>query len=211
MTGPTRVDVEDSGPTWRHVADVEEMWQFFLWIVPPMQAKARELGYALATHGSMRRDLDLVAIPWTDEAVADLDLLARELQRVACGFEMASYHWEKKPHGRLATSFCVCWAMWPKAHHTPGIGHVDLSVSPVAFAAGQSSGDAAREDAAYYKWRLAEILPLFQEARDALPAIPLISAHLRGLRLCLGERMDAAGTRTRADFDRARGGNDELR
>jgi chromosome segregation ATPase len=58
----------------------------------------------------------------------------------------------------------------------------------------------AREDAAYYKWRLQEIMPLFQEARDALPAINLATAKLRGLSLDLDERMDAAGTRNREQF-----------
>lgn len=59
----------------------------------------------------------------------------------------------------------------------------------------------AERDAAYLKWRLTAIIPLFQEARDALCAIPLANAKLRGLDLSLGDRMDAAGTATRADFD----------
>lgn len=61
--------------------------------------------------------------------------------------------------------------------------------------------DAA--DAAYYKWRLTEIMPLFEEARDALPAITLPSAKLHHIDLSLGVRMDAAGTRTREEFDAA--------
>lgn len=59
----------------------------------------------------------------------------------------------------------------------------------------------AERDAAYLKWRINAIIPLFQEARDALCAIPLASAKLRGLDLTLGDRMDKAGTATRADFD----------
>jgi hypothetical protein len=62
---------------------------------------------------------------------------------------------------------------------------------------------ALRKDAEYYKWRLTDIIPLFQEARDALTAIPLASAKLRGLDLTLADRMDRAGTATRADFDAA--------
>jgi hypothetical protein len=56
-------------------------------------------------------------------------------------------------------------------------------------------------DAEYYKWRLAEILPLFQEARDALTAIPLTVARLRNLDLNLADRMDAAGTRNKEQFN----------
>lgn len=37
-------------------------------LVPLFAAVARPLGYAIAVHGSMRRDLDLVAVPWTDDA-----------------------------------------------------------------------------------------------------------------------------------------------
>lgn len=58
--------------------------------------------------------------------------------------------------------------------------------------------DALLKDVEYYKWRLRLIIPLFQEARDALPAITLVSAQLRGINLSLGDRMDEAGTATRA-------------
>ena len=40
---------------------------------------ARKHGYALAIHGTMTTDLDLVAIPWTDEA-ADVDTLVAALR-----------------------------------------------------------------------------------------------------------------------------------
>ena len=59
----------------------------------------------------------------------------------------------------------------------------------------------AEGDAAYCKWRLNEIIPLFEEARDALTSISLASAKLHNLRLDLGDRMDRAGTRTREEFD----------
>lgn len=39
-------------------------------LYPSLVVDARELGYALALHGSMARDLDLVAIPWTDDAAS---------------------------------------------------------------------------------------------------------------------------------------------
>ena len=58
-------------------------------------------------------------------------------------------------------------------------------------------------DAEYLRWRLTEIMPLFEEARDALPAITESARSLRGIRADLAARMDAAGTRTRAEFDAA--------
>jgi len=43
--------------------------------------------------------------------------------------------------------------------------------------------------------RLSEIMPLFEEARDALPALSLTSAKLHRVDLTLADRMDAVGMR----------------
>ncbi len=40
-----------------------------------LQAIARNLGYNLVLHGSMNRDLDLIAIPWSDNPQTHLSLL----------------------------------------------------------------------------------------------------------------------------------------
>lgn len=45
---------------------------------------AREQGYALAMHGSLSADLDLVAVPWTHEAVSD-EALCEALARAIPG------------------------------------------------------------------------------------------------------------------------------
>jgi len=63
---------------------------------------------------------------------------------------------------------------------------------------------ALEAENAYLTWKLRSIIPLFEEARDALCAIPLANAKLRNIDLTLGDRMDRAGTATRADFDAAR-------
>jgi len=68
------------------------------------------------------------------------------------------------------------------------------SAAPVA------ARDARDEEIGYLRWRLETIIPLFEEARDALTAIPLASAKLRGIDLSLGDRMDRAGTATRTDY-----------
>lgn len=71
--------------------------------------------------------------------------------------------------------------------------------TPTPPAAAQEDG----RDAAYLRWRLEEIMPLFQEARDALCGITEIQMRLRGISPTLADRMDAAGTRTREQFDAA--------
>ena len=52
-----------------------------------------------------------------------------------------------------------------------------------------------KEDADYYKRRLEEIIPLFQEARDALTAITVVQMKLHNISPSLADRMDVAGTR----------------
>ena len=87
--------------------------------LPSLQAVAEGMGYALAVHGSMHNDFDLVAIPWREDAVS-----AEQL--VDAIVDIAGY-WgvdgpEKKPHNRRAWSIAMaCGA------------RIDLSVMPRGF------------------------------------------------------------------------------
>lgn len=63
----------------------------------PMQEIARELGYNLIVHGSMSRDMDLVAIPWVDDPAPELALI-QELDRFLRG---TSYEEWAAPRGYL--------------------------------------------------------------------------------------------------------------
>lgn len=86
-------------------------------IYPALVTRARQLGYALSLHGSLQRDLDLIAVPWTDEAT-DPKTLVQELCKE---FDVAPNHDidkpEIKPHGRLAWSIPLWWG-----------AYIDLSV-----------------------------------------------------------------------------------
>lgn len=44
-------------------------------LLPVIRAAARGVGYAIGVHGSMERDLDLIAAPWVSCAVLPDDLL----------------------------------------------------------------------------------------------------------------------------------------
>lgn len=83
---------------------------------------ARKHGYALAIHGTMINDLDVVAIPWTDEAIC-----AEKLARIF--FDklfwlhhqpLPDYEPEQKSHGRVAYKIPLF----------PGPACVDLSIMP---------------------------------------------------------------------------------
>lgn len=94
-------------------------------IVRPLRERARTLGYALAAHGSLERDIDLVAVPWTAQAVAP-DALANGLRAVVdnlypIGLEHGPSDKHPKPHGRL------CWSWWLRPWT-----YIDLSVFPPA-------------------------------------------------------------------------------
>jgi hypothetical protein len=94
-------------------------------IIEPMRRVARDAGYAITIHGSLARDIDLVAIPWADRA-DDPDFLVNRL----CG-AIASItgrcnqynEWAEKPHGRRAKTLLVWGTQF-------GSIDIDLSVMP---------------------------------------------------------------------------------
>lgn len=47
----------------------------FACLYPGLCAVARAHGYALALHGSLVTDMDLIAVPWTEQAVPAEDLM----------------------------------------------------------------------------------------------------------------------------------------
>jgi hypothetical protein len=76
-------------------------------------------GYACTVHGTRNRDLDLVAVPWTDDAETIGQLLRRI---VAAGFVHSTP--EKKPHGRLA------YTVFRQGRADVGADYIDLSITP---------------------------------------------------------------------------------
>ena len=92
------------------------------------RATCRSLGYALAVHGSLRRDVDVVAVPWTEKAApisqamlatAVYDTLLR--MDLAIGWGAPGEVGEAKPNGRHA--WCIVLKGEPFLY-------LDLSVLP---------------------------------------------------------------------------------
>lgn len=116
--------------SWTHVHNKDELEAFYRSILANIKTEAEYHGYAIAVHGSLRRDLDLIAVPWRVDH-ADKDDLARAIQEAACGFPQESYQWERKPCGRLAVSFPVCWTERNEGFpNETNLGHIDLSLMP---------------------------------------------------------------------------------
>ena len=74
--------------------------QTFAGIIGPIRMAAHELGYAIAVHGSLKRDIDLVAIPWTKDAAPKETLLAALCDRIQG--EPSEDGWRIRPHNRFA-------------------------------------------------------------------------------------------------------------
>lgn len=116
---------------WFDATTVDLMQAFFESRLPAIREAAKEHGYAIGLHGSMRRDLDLIAAPWR-EGAAGPDTLAHAIAMAACGITRAgAYEWEKKPAGRVATCLPICWT---HRHGVLSDGHIDLSVMPAQVA-----------------------------------------------------------------------------
>src|SRR5689334_21839458 len=99
-------------------------------LYPMLQQIAKRHGYALAVHGSLHRDFDLIAVPWVVEASEPLTLIKafKEATRTVFTHEDFDHieperHITKKPHGRLAYSLHVT---------NSGMygGYLDISVMP---------------------------------------------------------------------------------
>lgn len=83
-----------------------------------LKATALQYGYALTLHGSLQKDLDVVAIPWIEEA-SNIETLVKALCDSIGGFILEK-ECTSKPHGRQ------CYII-----HLGGEGgYIDLSVIP---------------------------------------------------------------------------------
>ncbi len=97
----------------------------YLTLYPGLAEVARKHGYALAIHGSIQTDLDLIAVPWVDDC-ADADTLVAAL-RAHCYLclgqaeQIDPKHADAtvKPHGRRAWNLYMDFG-----------AQVDLSVLP---------------------------------------------------------------------------------
>ncbi len=94
-------------------------------ILPRIRAAGKTLGYAIAIHGSMARDLDLLAAPWIADAAGAEELVAAVAEAVH-GFVIGDVTARGtvetptlQPHGRR--SWNICWGGKPM---------IDLSVMP---------------------------------------------------------------------------------
>jgi hypothetical protein len=100
----------------------------FIALLPALTEVANVHGYALAVHGSVQRDIDLIAVPWTEDAKDATTLVSAissavggSMKETRVGFKQSP---ETKPHGRIAWSIYMAEG----AHESP---YLDISVMPL--------------------------------------------------------------------------------
>lgn len=94
-------------------------------LVPLVREYARKKGYAIGVHGSLKRDLDLIAAPWTDWAVSPGEL-ATGINKLVNGHHEIN-HMSEKPCGRVAFSIMLDSL---EVEEKSLFGYIDLSVCP---------------------------------------------------------------------------------
>jgi hypothetical protein len=95
-------------------------------LYPHFCEAVRPLGYALTLHGSMNTDMDLVAVPWVDNAAEPEDVVKAIRDRISGFGGWDSDPGKLMPHGRRG------WLIWFKDIELPfgGRCHIDLSIIP---------------------------------------------------------------------------------
>ena len=97
-----------------------------------LRVVARAHGYALGLHGSLRRDLDLIAVPWI-ETPSDEATFVEAMRQAAEGYvlpkEAGGSPFGLKPHGRRAYTIVLkgCSATVPPDQFA---SFIDLSIVP---------------------------------------------------------------------------------
>lgn len=73
---------------------------------PELAELMRRHGYALAVHGSLSRDLDVIAVPWAETVSSQEDVLGEILRIWAVRLIGEA---KQKPHGRTAYTLSCGW------------------------------------------------------------------------------------------------------
>jgi hypothetical protein len=119
----------------RSKEDIERCRVLYERLIDPLRACGRSMGYALGVHGTLARDIDLIAVAWVPwaapakELAAAMQATAARVNGAAIMVEHKDFGTEfilggkpgHKPHGRLVWSF-----------HLGGGPYIDLSVMPPA-------------------------------------------------------------------------------
>lgn len=104
---------------------------FYAFCYEELKKIAHLAGYNLVLHGSMNRDLDLIAIPWVNEPLDEFRMI-QELGMAISGFysdQKEHYQFSILPGGRHAYVININrGGAWN--HYQDGQWYIDISVTP---------------------------------------------------------------------------------
>jgi len=107
----------------------------FTYFFEDLKLIAREFGYNLVVHGSMNRDLDLIAIPWVDDPKDEIEMIkAFDMHlrgtRYSDGNEKTGYMFSVLPGGRKSYVINLNrggeWNQYDDKQY-----YIDISVTPL--------------------------------------------------------------------------------
>ena len=104
---------------------------FYAFIYEQIKDIAKDYGYNLVLHGSMNRDLDLIAIPWTDSPKTELELVHKIDETIDEASRNAEhkYQFSVLPGGRNNYVINICrggeWNKYQDANF-----YLDISFTP---------------------------------------------------------------------------------
>lgn len=110
---------------------------FYAMCYARLQEIARELGYNLMLHGSMNRDIDLVAVPWVDEPKSHKELIHAfcdylGLRKVDEGFEH-HYLFKVLPGGRHSYVINLNRTVVTYNPYIDAEYYLDISITPLVL------------------------------------------------------------------------------
>ena len=76
-------------------------------LYPELVTIFRRHGYALAVHGSLHRDFDLIAVPWVEGLVSSPQAVVDEVLATFHPAQQIGAGWKVKPHGRRAWTVSI--------------------------------------------------------------------------------------------------------
>lgn len=103
--------------------------EFYGALIEALKYVSYRCGYALAVHGSLKRDIDLIACPWRDTAVSP-DYLIKEIQKTTKAIigEARPKFGEKTLKGELKHCGRIAWCIY--LTHDDSNPYLDISVMP---------------------------------------------------------------------------------
>ena len=111
-------------PKERDELNLDGRSAFYAMMLNKIKEKAADLGYTIAVHGTMVRDMDLIAVAWVEDARPHEELV-EAISKLTEPTVWKDFHFKEmtnKPHGRIVYTLSI-YSDW----------FIDLSIIPPKY------------------------------------------------------------------------------